>query len=259
MLEPYFRDEKADITIYCGDCFDVLPQLELKSVDAVISDPPYQITACEWDTMPDLDELWEVLKPLGKDDAAYVFTASQPFTSKLVMSNLEWFKYEWVWEKHQGTNPTNAKIAPLKSHENIVVFCAGKTKYNPQMEQGKPYSGFSSDRFQSEVYGGGRSVHRDNPEGTRYPKTVIKITRDKGRRNHPTQKPVALMEYFIRTYTNEGDLILDPFMGSGTTLVAAKKLGRKAVGIEISRKYCDIGKERLENTRKGKEAEDGGA
>jgi site-specific DNA-methyltransferase (adenine-specific) len=158
------------------------------------------------------------------------------------------FKYEWIWEKHQGTNPMSAKISPLKSHENILIFGKNKLKYNPIMILGKPYSGFISQTFQSEVYGGGKSIHRDNKEGTRYPKTVIKITKDKGKRFHPTQKPVALFEYLIRTYTNEGDLVLDNVAGSGTTGVACKNLNRNYILIEKEPEYIEIIKKRLTPT-----------
>jgi site-specific DNA-methyltransferase (adenine-specific) len=183
-------------------------------------------------------------KRIIKDNGAIVLTASQPFTSALVMSNLEMFKYELIWEKHQGTNPMQAKKRPLKSHENILVF-GNKIKYNPILEKGKPYSGFVSQTFQSEVYGGGKSVHRENKEGTRYPKSVIKITKDKGKRIHPTQKPVALFEYLIKTYTNEGDLVLDNCAGSGTTGVACKNLNRNYILIEKEQEYVEIINKRL--------------
>ena len=191
------------------------------------------------------DLLWIQYKRIIKDNGAIVLTASQPFTSALVMSNPKMFKYEWIWEKHQGTNPMSAKISPLKSHENVLVFSTKTTKYNPQMESGKPYSGFNSDKFQSEVYGGGKSVHRDNKEGTRYPKTVIKFTKDKGKRLHTNQKPVALFEYLIKTYTNEGDLVLDNCAGSGTTIVAATNTNRNYICIEKEKNYYDIIIERI--------------
>jgi site-specific DNA-methyltransferase (adenine-specific) len=159
------------------------------------------------------------------------------------------FKYEWIWEKHQGTNPMSAKISPLKSHENILVFGCGKIKYNPQMERGTAYSGFNSNRFQSEVYGGGKSVHRDNKEGTRYPKTVIKQTKDKGKRLHPTQKPVALFEYLIKTYTSEGDVVLDNCAGSFTTAIASENLKRNWICIEKEAEYCAIGEKRIKENR----------
>jgi site-specific DNA-methyltransferase (adenine-specific) len=174
-----------------------------------------------------------------------VLTASQPFTSALVMSNIKWFKYEWVWEKHQGTNPMSVKIMPLKSHENILVFRKGKIKYIPQMRAGTPYKKFTSNKIQSELYGGGKSIHRENKEGTRYPKTILRFTKDRGKRFHPTQKPVALFEYLIKTYTNEGDIVMDNVAGSGTTGVACKNLNRNFILIEQDQEYCKIAKKRI--------------
>ena len=230
---------------YQGDCLDVMKQIEDKSIDMILCDLPYGTTACKWDTIIPFEPLWEQYKRIIKDNGAIVLTSSQPFTSALVMSNVKMFKYEWIWEKHQGTNPMSAKISPLKSHENVLVFSKNKTIYNPQMEKGKPYSGFNSEKTQSEVYGGGKSVHRDNQEGTRYPKTIIRFTKDKGKRVHPTQKPVALFEYLIKTYTNEGDLVLDNTAGSGTTGVACKNTNRNYILIEKEPEYCDIIKQRV--------------
>jgi len=210
-----------------GDCLEVMRDIPDKSIDI-----PFE-------------PLWEQYKRIIKDTGAIVLTASQPFTSKLVMSNIKMFKYEWVWEKHQGTNPMSAKISPLKSHENILIFGKTKLKYNPIMDKGKPYSGFNSQTFQSEVYGGGKSIHRENKEGSRYPKTILRFTKDKGKRLHPTQKPVALFEYLIKTYTNEGDLVLDNCAGSGTTGVACKNLNRNYILIEKEPEYVEIIKKRL--------------
>jgi site-specific DNA-methyltransferase (adenine-specific) len=228
-----------------GDCLIEMQKIPDKSIDMILCDLPYGTTACKWDTIIPFEPLWEQYKRIIKDNGAIVLTASQPFTSALVMSNPDMFKYEWIWEKHQGTNPMSAKISPLKSHENILVFGYGKIKYNPQMEKGTPYSGFNSDHFQSEVYGGGKSVHRENKEGSRYPKTVLRFTKDKRKRLHPTQKPVALFEYLIKTYTNEGDLVLDNCAGSGTTGVACKNLNRQFILIEKEPQYIDIINKRL--------------
>ena len=174
-----------------------------------------------------------------------VFTAAQPFTTVLAHSNLENFRYEWIWEKPQGTNPMNAKVMPLKSHENILVFYRKKPIYNPQMWYSTPYSGFSSEQSKiGEVYGSAKSKHRDNPDGSRYPKTVLKFKQEKGL--HPTQKPVDLMRYLIRTYSNEGDLILDNTMGSGTTGVAAVIENRRFIGIENESKYFEIAVNRIQ-------------
>jgi site-specific DNA-methyltransferase (adenine-specific) len=153
-------------------------------------------------------------------------------------------RYEWIWEKPQGTNPLNAKIMPLKCHENILVFYRKKPTYNPQFWYSTPYSGFVSDTSKiGEVYGNVKSKHRNNEDGSRYPKTVLKIKQEKG--YHPTQKPVALMEYMIKTYTNEGETVLDNTMGSGTTGVAAVKNNRDFIGIEIQKDYFEVAQKRI--------------
>jgi site-specific DNA-methyltransferase (adenine-specific) len=230
-----------------GDCLKILPTLADNSVDMVLVDLPYGTTACKWDSIIPLDKLWEQYNRICKQDAAMVFTAAQPFTTILAASNLDNFRYEWIWEKPQGTNPMNAKVMPLKSHENILVFYRKKPVYNPQMWYSTPYSGFSSDTSKiGEVYGQAKSKHRDNPDGSRYPKTILKFKQEKGL--HPTQKPVDLMEYLIKTYTNSGDTVLDNTMGSGSTGVAAIKCGREFIGIEMDSEYYKIAKERIEST-----------
>ena len=233
------------VDLRLGDCLDILPTLPDNSIDMVMVDLPYGTTACKWDSIISLDFLWEQYNRICKDDAAMVFTAAQPFTTILASSNIDNFRYEWIWEKPQGTNPMNAKVMPLKSHENILVFYRSKPTYNPQMWYSTPYSGFSSDVSKiGEVYGSQKSKHRDNPEGSRYPKTILKYKQEKGL--HPTQKPVGLMEYLIKTYTNEGDNVLDNTMGSGTTGVACINCNRNFTGIESDKKYFDIAKERIE-------------
>jgi DNA modification methylase len=234
------------MTLLLGDCLDILPTLEDNSVDMVLVDLPYGTTACKWDSIIPLDKLWEQYNRICKEDAAMVFTAAQPFTTILAASNLENFRYEWIWEKPQGTNPMNAKVMPLKSHENILVFYRKKPIYNPQMWYSTPYTGFSSEESKiGEVYGSAKSKHRDNPEGSRYPKTVLRFKQQKG--FHPTQKPVDLMEYLIKTYTNEGQTVLDNTMGSGTTGVACMNTGRNFIGIELEEKYFKISENRINN------------
>jgi len=234
------------MTLLLGDCLDILPTLEDNSVDMVLVDLPYGTTACKWDSIIPLDKLWEQYNRICKEDAAMVFTAAQPFTTILAASNLENFRYEWIWEKPQGTNPMNAKVMPLKSHENILVFYRKKPIYNPQMWYSTPYTGFSSEESKiGEVYGSAKSKHRDNPEGSRYPKTVLRFKQQKG--FHPTQKPVDLMEYLIKTYTNEGQTVLDNTMGSGTTGVACMNTGRNFIGIEMEEKYFKISENRINN------------
>ena len=234
------------VNLHCGNCLEILPTFADNSVNMLLVDLPYGTTACKWDSIIPLDKLWEQYNRICKEDGAMVFTASQPFTTILAASNLENFRYEWIWEKSQGTNPMNAKVMPLKSHENILVFYRKKPVYNPQMWYSTPYSGFSSNTSKiGEVYGEAKSKHRDNPEGSRYPKTVLKFKQEKGL--HPTQKPVGLMEYLIKTYTNEGDIVLDNTMGSGTSGVACVNTDRDFIGIEMDETYFNIAKNRINN------------
>jgi site-specific DNA-methyltransferase (adenine-specific) len=234
------------VNLHLGDCLDILPTLADNSVDMVLVDLPYGTTACKWDSIIPLDKLWEQYNRICKEDGAMVFTAAQPFTTILAASNFDNFRYEWIWEKPQGTNPMNVKVMPLKSHENITVFYKKKPTYNPQMWHSTPYNGFSSDTSKiGEVYGSAKSKHRDNPEGSRYPKTVLKFKQEKGL--HPTQKPVALMEYLIKTYSNEGETVLDNCMGSGTTGVACVNTNRDFIGIEMDETYFNISKNRINN------------
>jgi site-specific DNA-methyltransferase (adenine-specific) len=231
------------VRLFHGDCLTILPTVDDSSIDLLLVDLPYGTTACKWDTVIPLDELWVQFYRVCKKNAAMVFTAAQPFTTMLAASNLRHFRYEWIWEKPQGTNPMNAKVMPLKSHENVLVFYRKKPTYNPQMWFSTPYGGFSSETSKiGEVYGSAKSTHRNNPEGSRYPKTVLRFKQEKG--FHPTQKPVEMMEYFIKTYSNEGDTVLDCTMGSGTTGVACLNTGRNFVGIESDPAYFATAKER---------------
>lgn len=233
-------------SLYNEDCLVAMSYIPDNSVDMVLCDLPYGTTACKWDIIIPFDKLWEQYNRICKKNAAMVFTSAQPFTTVLANSNLKHFKYEWIWEKPQGTNPMNAKIMPLKSHENILVFYREKPTYNPQMWYSTPYGGFSSETSTiGEVYGNAKSKHRDNPEGSRYPKTIIKHKQEKGL--HPTQKPVGLMEYLIKTYTNENEVVLDNTMGSGTTGVACMNTNRRFIGMEMDKKYYDIAEKRIKD------------
>lgn len=237
--------------LYLGDCLDVMKTFPDNEVDLILVDLPYQLVACSWDSMIPLEPLWEQYNRITKENAAMVFTASQPFTTVLISSNIKNFRYEWIWEKPQGTNPMAAKIMPLKSHENILVFYRKSPTYNPQMWRDSPYSGFkSSTKTIGEAYGNLKSQHRDNPDGSRYPKTVLQFKQEKG--YHPTQKPVPLMEYLIKTYSNEGETVLDNTMGSGTTGVAAIQCDRKFIGIESEKEYYDIAVRRIRLAEKEK-------
>ena len=210
------------------------------SIDMILADLPYGTTACKWDSIIPLKPLWKQYKRVIKDNGAIVLTASQPFTTKLINSNLSLFSYVWEWEKEQGVNFLLANKQPLKIHEDVVVFYKQQPTYNPQMEEGKPYISGKGDS--GEVTGSVVKTQTVNV-GTRYPTTRLKFNRQTG--NHPTQKPVALFEYLIKTYTNKGDLVLDNVAGSGTTGVACQNTGRHYILIEKEQKYIDVIKERL--------------
>ena len=239
------------MTLFNDDCLNVLPTIEEKSIDLILTDLPYGTTACSWDSIIPLADLWEQYKRVLKPNGIVVLTAAQPFTTTLINSNIEWFRYEWIWEKPQGTNPLNVNVMPLKSHENILVFYENRGTYNPQMWYDNPYKGFKSQTAKlGEVYGEStKSMHRDNSDGTRFPKTVLQFGQERGL--HPTQKPVSLMEYMIRTYSNENDVVLDSTMGSGTTGVACKKANRNFIGIEKDKAYFDLAKKRIEEYTNG--------
>ena len=232
--------------IHHGDCLEIMKDIPTGSVDMILCDLPYGTTSCKWDTIIPLELLWEQYERVIKDNGAIVLTASQPFTSALVSSNYKKFRYEWIWEKNQGVNFLLAKKQPLKVHENILVFYKKLPNYNPQMETGKPYKSGKGDS--GEVTNKVRKIQTKN-KGTRYPKTVKKIKREFGL--HPTQKPVALFEYLIKTYTNEGETVLDNCIGSGTTAIASINTNRNYIGIEKEKEYCEIAQERINNHMKG--------
>jgi site-specific DNA-methyltransferase (adenine-specific) len=216
----------------------------------VLSDPPYEKTRCKWDKLIPLDKLWPELERVTKDNAAIVMTAVQPFASKLVMSNSRLFKYDWVWEKTQATGFFNAKKQPLRAHEYILVFYKKLPIYNPQKTFGhKPvsyYTKYLHTVNKTEVYGKSTKELSGGGDTDRYPRTVQVFSSDKQTSYlHPTQKPLALFEYLIKTYTKEGDLVLDFAAGSGTTGVACRNLSRNFILIEKEEEYCDIAEKRI--------------
>lgn len=233
--------------VYCGNCLEVMKDIDDKSIDMILCDLPYGTTACKWDTIIPFQPLWEQYKRVIKDNGAIVLTASQPFSSALVMSNPKWFKYEWIWEKSKASGYLNSKVMPLISHENVLVFGKGKLKYNPQMVAGKPYNKGYGHR-PTEVYGKQVATLVKNDTGNRYPRTVqYFVTAEREGKLHPTQKPIALFEYLINTYTNENDIVLDNCAGSGTTGLACKNTNRNYILIEQDQQYCEISKRRLES------------
>ena len=246
-------ENKTEYKLIHGDCLEEMKKIPDGSIDLVLTDPPYGTTACKWDTCIPFEPMWEQLKRITKKNGAIVLFGSQPFTSALVMSNPKMFKYEWIWNKITGRGHLVAKHRPMAQHENILVFGDGKIKYNPQMVlMDKPQRGYSSDgdvgNERTKIMGGRTTKQREVIYRThKYPKTIITQGVD-GKYLHPTQKPVALMEYLIRTYTNEGETVLDFTMGSGTTGVACKNINRNFTGIELDKEYFEIAKKRIEQS-----------
>lgn len=235
-------------SLHFGDCLEIMPTLEAGSVDMVLCDLPYGTTQNKWDSEIDLVDLWKCYQRLGKIRCPFVLTASQPFTSVLTLSNLKLFRYDWQWEKTTASGHLNAKKMPLRAHESVLVFCRSTPPYHPQKTNGHVRkTALNVDRSTklSGCYGSQKGItHYDSTE--RYPRSVIKFSTDKQKSKlHPTQKPVALMEYLIRTYTNEGDTVLDNAMGSGTTGVACINTKRKFIGIEKDEEYFRAASKRL--------------
>ena len=241
----YFSTDNG--TLYQGDCLEILPLLEDESVDLVLTDPPYGTTACKWDSVIPLDEMWANLKRVIAYAEVVVMTASQPFTTTLISSNPEMFKYCWVWDKKLSTGFLDSNRKPLKRHEDICVFYKSLPTYNPQKEK----------RFKKRWKGGDKSwaagetvynkvTQTKSFNNSFFPTSILEFSNAKrSGKVHPTQKPVALMKYLIKTYTNKNDVVLDFAIGSGTTAVACEELGRKWIGIELSKDYCEIAKKRL--------------
>lgn len=240
---PYYSHD--GVTIYCADNRNILPLLD--PCGLLLTDPPYGTTASEWDTVPDLDWFWRVA-PVTKDGAV-VATCSQPFTSQLVCSNLKAFKHEWIWRKNRASNFLSARFQPLKTHESVVVFCRGKLSYNPQITDGHAPVNFARRKANSStVYGMHKEQVNEAGDTTRYPTSVLDfkcLDNCSPERRHPNQKPVALFDYLCATYASPGTVVLDPWMGSGTTLVAAKQRGLQAIGIERNERDCAYAVERL--------------
>jgi site-specific DNA-methyltransferase (adenine-specific) len=236
------------VNLMLGDCLERMKEIPDGSVDMILADPPYGTTACKWDSIIPLEPMWEQLKRIIKQNGAIVMTAANPFTSVLICSNLKMFRQSLVWEKTLFTNFAMVKKQHAKKHEDIVVFYSKQPTYNPQMEAGQPYT----DKPRARTMGVTGDALPDkkaiNNKGTRYPSSVKKFSNGNNGNVHPTQKPVALMEYLILTYTNEGETVLDFTMGSGTTGVASKNLNRSFIGIEMDEGYFEIAKKRIEAT-----------
>jgi len=240
----------VDVQLHLGDCLEILPTLEAGGVDAVVTDPPYGTTACKWDTALPLEPMWMELERTSRKNAAIVLFCSQPFASALVMSRPTLFKWEDIWHKSQAVGHLNAWIMPLREHENLLIFGNGRITYNPQFTV-KPTNNVRPDTGRTKLsscYGvHGLEACRTIADNQSFPRSVISFNNvNRGEYvGHPTQKPIALMEYLIKTYSDEGDTVLDFTMGSGTTGVACVKTGRNFIGIEIDEGYFKIAEKRI--------------
>jgi site-specific DNA-methyltransferase (adenine-specific) len=247
------------IDLINGECLAEMDKLIEKGVkvDAIICDPPYGTTACKWDSIIDFEQMWFRLNKLIKPNGAIVLFGSEPFSSALRMSNIKNYKYDWVWEKHRPSGFAQAKNKPLANHEIISVFSTGVTVHASQSVKRMPYFPQNLVRIDKKVSNNSKSFNKDSvfmnrknakddyiQEFTNYPKSTLKVCNETGL--HPTQKPVVLMEYLIKTYTNEGETVLDFTMGSGTTMLGCKNLNRNGIGIELDKGYFDIAVKRLE-------------
>jgi len=244
-----------------GDCLEKMKEIEPNSVDMILTDPPYGTTACKWDSIIPLEPMWEQLKRVIKPNGAIVMTASQPFTTTLIASNMKMFKYCWVWEKTRAGNFQQAPNCPLKVHEDVVIFSGGLVAHVSQSKKRMPYipqGTIECNLVQKrQKYSDEHGYQRKNgilkgfiQKRTNYPTSVLKYANPNNGCVHPTQKPVALMEYLIKTYTNEGETVLDFTMGSGTTGVACANLNRYFIGIEMDLGYFNIALERIEKAHK---------
>lgn len=250
-----------DVTLYHDDCFTAFPNIKDGTVDLILCDPPYGTTAIKWDSALDFKKMWIEVKRILKPNGTVILFGSQPFSSMLICSNLEWFKYELIWNKNKCGSPGLAKIRPQKTHENIMVFSNGKTVYNPIIEAGDPYKRECKDTVNG--YGSGKNTHgygfgnniflKNENAGTRYPKSILHCSRNFSAQQtvHPTQKPTTLLSWLILTYSNEGDVVCDFTMGSGSTGVSAVETNRNFIGIEREKEYYDIASSRISSAVRG--------
>ena len=242
--------------ILLGDCLELMKDIPNGSIDMILADLPYGTTQCKWDSIIDLNKLWEQYERIIKPNGAIVLTAAQPFTSILVMSNLKLFKYDWVWKKPKGTGHLNAKKQPMRDKEDVLVFYKNQCTYNPQWTWGEPYSNLKSGKTAkpstAEVSGKymNGAEYRNGSDGRRYPKQVQEFGVVERGTIHPTEKPVDLFRYFIRTYTNEGELVLDNTAGSGTTAIACLEENRQFIVMEQDPDYFEKIKKRVADFNK---------
>lgn len=243
-------DLSKNINLFQGDCLEVMDKLieQGVTVDAIITDPPYGTTACKWDSIVPFETMWSRLNKLVKPNGAIVLFGSEPFSSALRVSNIKNYKYDWVWQKSRPSGSMLAKKQPLRNTEVISVFYKKQCLYVPQMTETKRVVENTRTVNKGEIVGSQKLTRKFDNNGLAYPRTVISFGNSNHKSVHPTQKPVELMEYLIKTYTNESETVLDFTMGSGSTGVACKNLKRRFIGIELDEKYFNIAKERIENT-----------
>ncbi|ETT55212.1 MULTISPECIES: site-specific DNA-methyltransferase [Paenibacillus] len=233
-----------------ADCFDVFPNIKTGSVDMILCDLPYGTTQSPWDSILPFDQLWMAYERIIKDNGAIVLFAKAPFDKALAASNMKLFKYEWIWEKNKATGHLNKSLMPLQAHENILVFYKRPPTYNAQMSQGHKPMNAATNNHKSSVYGDGIPWSNEAGKTERLPRSVLYypvVNNDDPERIHPNQKPVELCEYFIRTYTNPGETVLDNCAGSCTTAVAASRTGRNYIAIERDKRHAADGTQRLKN------------
>ena len=244
----------SELTLWQGDCLELMKNIPDKSVDMILCDLPYGTTACKWDNVIPFEPLWELYKRIIKPNGAICLFGSEPFSTALRASNLRMYRYDWIWAKTVASNFVMCKKQPLKKHEIISVFYYKQPTYNPQFEIGKPYDRVDvrKGNYRKNIsVGDGNKLIRTpiHNSGTRYPSSVLKFSNGNNRNVHPTQKPVPLLEYLIKTYTNEGETVLDNCMGSGSTGAACVNTNRDFIGIELDENYFQIAKNRIEETQ----------
>lgn len=239
------------VDLKCGDCLELMKNIHDKSIDLILCDLPYGTSKCKWDVVISFDKLWKQYNRVIKDNGAIILFGSEPFSSNLRMSNIKYYRYDWKWDKCTHSNPLLAKKQPLRVYEDIIVFYKKQPTYNPQMMQGAPYKKDYNYKEHKNSVINIKMLDKDNETGLRYPTNIVKfpMSRNNQKRLHPTQKPVALLGYLIKTYTNENEVVLDNCMGSGSTGVACVNTNRNFIGIELDKHYFEIAKERIEKAK----------